>query len=112
MTFDPEGATAAAAEITVGLLFNPQRASRLVEYHARDAANPGLQDVIDAAISATWKAPRANGLQAETQAVTEMAVAEHLLALAANDEASPQARAIARERSDGVASMDRGNNCD
>ena len=48
VTFDPGGAAEAATEITLGLLFNPQRASRLVEYHARDAQNPGLQDVIEA----------------------------------------------------------------
>src|SRR5215467_13098042 len=45
VTFDPESAAEAASEITIGLLFNPQRASRLVEYHARDAQFPGLQDV-------------------------------------------------------------------
>ncbi|HVP54148.1 MAG TPA: zinc-dependent metalloprotease [Candidatus Eisenbacteria bacterium] len=96
VTFDPESAAEAATEITVGLLFNPQRASRLVEYHARDSQNPGLQEVIEATLAATWKAPRATGLQAETQRVTETAVSEHLLALAANSAASGEARAISR----------------
>jgi hypothetical protein len=96
VTFDPESAAEAASEITVGLLFNPQRASRLVEYHARDAQYPGLQDVIEATVSATWKAPRATGLQANTLAITETAVTEHLLALAASSDASKEARAIAR----------------
>jgi len=96
VTFDPSSATEAAAEITVGLLFNPQRASRLVEYHARDARNPSLQEVIEATVNATWKAPQLTGMQAETQAVTETVVAEHLLALAAGSEASAEARAIAR----------------
>jgi hypothetical protein len=96
VTFDPGSAAEAATEITTSLLFNPQRASRLVEYHARDAQYPGLQDVIEATINATWKAPRASGLQATTQAVTETAVSEHLLALAASDDASKEAKAIAR----------------
>jgi hypothetical protein len=39
LTFDPESAAEAAAEVTVSLLFNPQRASRLVEYHAHDTQN-------------------------------------------------------------------------
>ena len=96
VTFDPESAAEAASEITLGLLFNPQRASRLVEYHARDAENPSLQYVIEATITATWKAPRATGLQAATQAVTKTAVSEHLLALASSKEASTEAKAIAR----------------
>jgi hypothetical protein len=96
VAFDPESAAEAASEITIGLLFNPQRAARLVEYHARDAQYPGLQDVIEAAVNATWKAPRASGLQANTQAVTETAVSEHLLALAASNEASKETKAIAR----------------
>jgi hypothetical protein len=96
VTFDPSSAAEAAAEITTSLLFNPQRASRLVEYHARDAQYPGLQDVIEATINATWKTPRASGLQATTQAVTETAVSEHLLALAASTEASKEVKAIAR----------------
>jgi len=96
VTFDPGGAAEAAAEITLNLLFDPQRASRLVEYRARDAQNPSLQEVIEAIVDATWKGPRATGLQATTQGVTETAVSEHLLALAANSAASGEARAIAR----------------
>lgn len=96
LTFDPESAAEAASEITVSLLFNPERASRLVEYHARDAQNLGLEDVIEATVDATWKAPRASGLQAATQAVTETSVSEHLLGLAVSNEASREAKAIAR----------------
>jgi Met-zincin len=97
VTFDPGGAAEAAAEITLGLLFNPQRASRLVEYHARDAQNPGLRDVIEAAVTATWKAPQSKGLQGQAQRITETAVVEHLLGLAANSAASSEARAMARD---------------
>src|SRR5215467_14404417 len=53
VTFDPEGAAEAASAITLSLLFNPQRATRLVQYHARDAANPGLEQIIDAVVNAT-----------------------------------------------------------
>ncbi len=97
VTFDPNGAAEAATEITLGLLFNPQRASRLVEYHARDAQNPGLEEVIEAALTATWKAPQVKGLQGETQRITETALVEHLLGLAADNTASTEARAQARD---------------
>jgi len=96
LTFDPAGAAESAAGLTLTLLFDPQRASRLVEYHGRNAANPGLNQVIEAVFQATWKAPRATGLGAETQRITEVSAVEHLLALAANHSASPAARAQAR----------------
>ena len=98
LTFDPGAAAEAATEITVSLLFNPERASRLVEYHARDALNPSLTDVIQATVAATWKAPRDSGLQGEVQRITETSVSEHLLALAADKTASTEARAIARQQ--------------
>jgi Met-zincin/Domain of unknown function (DUF5117) len=96
LTFDPDGAAESAAGLTLTLLFDPERASRLVEYHARNAANPSLNQVIEAVFQATWKALPATGLAAETQRITEAATVEHLLALAANSSASPEARAQAR----------------
>lgn len=96
LTFDPNGAAEAAADLTLKLLFDPQRASRLVQYHARDASHPSLPQVFDAVFQATWKAPRVEGLGGEIQRTTEMSVLEHLLALAANHTASSEARALAR----------------
>jgi hypothetical protein len=96
LTFDPGAAAEAGASLTLNLLFNPERASRLEEYHARDAANPGLAQVIEAVMQATWKAPRAIGLGAETQRITEVSALEHLLGLAVNRSASPEVRAEAR----------------
>jgi hypothetical protein len=37
---------------TIEFLFNAERASRLVEFHARDARNPGLEEVLDAVLNA------------------------------------------------------------
>jgi len=96
LTFDPASAAESAAGLTLTLLFDAQRASRLVEYHARNAASPGLSQVIEAVFQATWKAPRATGLGAAIQRITEISAVEHLLALAANHSASPEARALAR----------------
>jgi len=96
LTFDPDGAAEAAAALTFKLLLDPERASRLVEYHARNNAGPSLTQVIEAVFQATWKAPRARGLQGEMQRIAEASALEHLLALAANQKASPEARALAR----------------
>jgi hypothetical protein len=96
LTFDPQGAVASAANLTASLLFDPERASRLVEYNSRDGSLPGLQDVVQATLQATWYAPRLTGQAAETQFTIEHAVLRSLLALAASEETSPEAQEIAK----------------
>lgn len=98
VTFDPEGAVEAAAGLTVSLLFDPARASRLVEYHARDASLPGLEEVIRQTLAATWDAPRQPGLVGLTQNTVDDLVLRGLLGLATNTKASPEARAEALEQ--------------
>lgn len=95
LTFDPEAAAASAANLALELLFEPTRASRLVEYQARQPDMPGLQEVIEATLKATWYAPRKTGLEALTQFTVEDAVLEHLLGLAASHNASAEAAARA-----------------
>jgi hypothetical protein len=95
LTFDPEGAVEAAAGLTASLLFEPARASRLVEYHSRNPKSPGLEEVIDQTLKATWEAPRQGGLTAQTQFAEESVILGHLLELSVAKEASPQARAEA-----------------
>lgn len=98
LTFDPVAAAEASADLTLGLLLNPERASRLLEYHARAGANPGLEEVIDALLAATWKAPAVTGLAGEVQLAAGTRVTEALLRLAADTAGAPGAAAVARER--------------
>ena len=95
LTFDPEGAVEAAADLTASLLFEPARASRLVEYHAIDPKTPGLDEVIDQTLQTTWESPRQSGLLGQTQYAVETVVLTHLMQLAVAKQASPQARAVA-----------------
>lgn len=95
LTFDPQGAVESSVNLTASLLFEPTRASRLVEYKLRDNALPGLDDVIDRTLKATWYAPRRQGMEAATQLTVEDVILRQLLALAASKSTSPEARAIA-----------------
>jgi hypothetical protein len=83
LTFDAQGPVEAAAGLTASLLFHPSRASRLVEYHARDAKELGLEEEIEGVLKATWKAPRLGGLEGQTQFTVDDIVLDHLLELAA-----------------------------
>jgi len=95
MTFDPLAAAETSAGMTVSLILHPERAARLVENHAREPKQPGLEEVINTLLSATWKSPQTSGTRGEIQKTVENAVLYHLMALAANQQAQPQSRAIA-----------------
>ena len=95
LTFDPEGAVEAAANLTASLLFEPTRASRLIEYHAIDTKEPSLSEVIDEVLQTTWEAPRQDGLAQQTQFAVDTVVLNHLMQLAVSKRASPMARAVA-----------------
>jgi hypothetical protein len=93
--FDALAPAEAAAEPTLEFLFNAERASRLVEFHSRDAKNPGLEEVLDAVLNATWKSSREPGYSGEISRVVDSVVLYDLMALVVSERASPQARAIA-----------------
>ena len=93
--FDALAPAEAAAQHTLQFLFNPERAARLVEFHARDKESPGLQEVLDAVLTATWKAPHGDGYSAQIANVVDDVALYDLMALEANEHASDEVRAIA-----------------
>jgi hypothetical protein len=101
LTFDPIAAAESAADLTLGVLFDPQRAARLVEYHAR-ANTPSLAEVIDAALDVNRLTGRARAshqaIEAEVQAAVYARTVEALLTLAADPKASVEVRAITYEK--------------
>ena len=98
LTFDPQGAVEASAGLTASLLFDPSRASRLVQYHAQDDKSPGLDEVIDQTIQTTWESPRQTGVLGQTQFSVETVLLKALMQLSVSKQASPQARAIAQAK--------------
>ena len=66
-----------------------------MQYHAEDPALPGLDEVMDHLLAATWKAEPALGLGGQVQRTVDSVVLYDLMALSANEKASPQSRATA-----------------
>ncbi len=95
LTFDPVAGAHAAADLTIGLILNRERAARLVEYHARDATYPGLEEVIETLIHATWNGAQKPGLQREVADVIRMVALEKLIGLAVDSRASVAVKSIA-----------------
>src|SRR6266705_2109466 len=94
--FDALAPAEAAAQHTLQFLFNPERAARLVEFHARNAENLGLEEILDAVLAATWKSAHGKGYTAEIARIIDRVALYDLMALSANEHASDEVRAIAR----------------
>ncbi|MGA8528946.1 MAG: zinc-dependent metalloprotease [Acidobacteriaceae bacterium] len=96
LTFDPVAAAESSADLTLALVFNPERANRLVEYHAEDSSEPSLTDVIDATLQSTGSPNSASGLALQVKYAVDDRILEALLALGANPECLPETRATIR----------------
>ncbi len=97
LTFDPVAAAESAADLTLTVLLDPARASRLIEYHMRVPASPSLRSVLEAVSSAVAARPEAgHSMSSEVERAVEFRALEAMLALAVNPAASSQARAIVR----------------
>jgi hypothetical protein len=94
VAFDPEAPVLAAADITLDGLFEGARATRLVEEHARDASIPGLDEVIEATVKATFGQPLLKGMLGASQMTIDGAVLDHLTVLSTAAGASPVAKAV------------------
>lgn len=95
--FDALSAAETAADLTFSLMLNPQRASRMVEYHGRNVSQPGLETLISKMLAATWYQQPKKGYLAEIQHVVNLNLLNHLMKLAISGAASPQANALAHQ---------------
>lgn len=94
--FDPVAAATTAADLTVSALLQPERAARALAAEARDPANLGLADVLDAVVGATWGTPAPPGAErAAIAAAIQSLVVHRVMDLAADPGASPAVRAEA-----------------
>jgi Met-zincin/Domain of unknown function (DUF5117) len=93
--FDSLAPAEAAAEIVLSLLLQPERAQRMIEYHARDASNPGFDELLNEVLATTWKAHSSAGYAGAIQRTVNAVVLNRLMSLAADEHASSQVRAVA-----------------
>ncbi len=97
LTFDPVAAAEAAADLTLNVLLDPARASRIVQYHMRQPPSSTSLRVLMESIS-TETARRIDGghtMSSEVERAVEFRGLEAMLSLAVNPRASSQVRAIA-----------------
>lgn len=88
--FDPIDAAATAADLTLANLLDPHRDARLVQYHAENAANPSLREVMDDLLDVAMK-------RGEVMRAVRALLVTRLSDLADNADAAPQVRAEASD---------------
>jgi hypothetical protein len=93
-TFDPLAPATVASDVTIGFLLQLDRAARMVGQHAVDPRLPGLEDVIDRLVAATWDAPTTTSYEAAVRRAEERVLVDRLMWLA-NSAPNSQVRAIA-----------------
>jgi hypothetical protein len=94
LTFDAVSPAASAANMTFQLLFDPQRAARLVEQHALDPSLPSLGQVLSTTATRVFAPRAADAYQQEIARAVQRSMVERLMDLAA-DAPMPQVRADA-----------------
>jgi Met-zincin len=95
-SFDPLGAATIAADLVLGALLDPNRAARMIDFHAQNAAHPDFKESLDAIIAAIWKTPAPqNAYHRAIQRSVQSLTAQRLMDLAGNENASPLVRAEA-----------------
>ncbi|HSM59174.1 MAG TPA: zinc-dependent metalloprotease, partial [Longimicrobiales bacterium] len=92
--FDAVTPAVVAARHTVGSLLTADRAARLVEQHALDASLPGLEDVLQGLLDASFGAPASGAYQEEVKRAVQDVVVERIEWLSANAD-MPRVRAAA-----------------
>ncbi len=102
LTFDPMGPPEAATNLTLRLLLNPERCTRLLNQKAQDNKMPGLTDLLTGLINSTFEPMRRNPGEARTMneaiyQLTSRRLLESLIALASDKETDGRVRAVVHE---------------
>ncbi|MFA5668885.1 MAG: zinc-dependent metalloprotease [Balneolaceae bacterium] len=93
-----------AADLSISLILNPQRANRLVEYGARKEG-PGLSEVIDRLLSKTINTRGGSDYYGSIQQTVNFVVAINLIKLHASNQANPVTKAVVYKKLTSISEM-------
>jgi hypothetical protein len=103
--FDAFGAVETASEMTLNLLLNPQRVSRLVAHKSLNKNQLGLVELIDELVAKTINKTHKDTYYQELQNVINIQVLEQLFYVAANKNQYQQVNAIVLFKLDEIKSI-------
>ena len=97
VSFDALSVAETAADMTLGLLLHPERASRLIQQKSLDKGQMGLKEVLGETIKQTFDLSHRDAYEEEVQNTINFRVLYHIMNLAAHDDVHPQVNAMANE---------------
>ena len=92
--FDELGTARTLSQMIVDMILQRERAARLVQFALRPGPQLSLAALIDTLVDATWRPTGAAPKAAALQRVTQRAVIDRLIQLAADSTAAPEVRSI------------------
>jgi hypothetical protein len=98
VSFDALSAAETAADMTLGLLLHPERASRLIQQTSLDPRQLGLQDVLEKTVEETIYKEERDSYLSEVQQIINYRVLFHIMNLAQHEKVHPQVNALAHEQ--------------
>ncbi len=98
VSFDALSAPETAADMTLGLLLHPERASRLIQQKALDPKNLGLEELLNELIENTMYKSLKDPYLNQVQQNINFRVLFHLMSLASHSSVHPQVNAIANQQ--------------
>jgi len=104
--FDPVNPASIAADVTIGFMLQADRAARMVAQNAVDQSLPGLGEVIDRLIRATFDQPTSGSYEQEVRRAEERVLVDRVMWLA-QGAPNAQVRAIASLKLDRIAARSR-----
>lgn len=94
VAFDYFGSVETASEMTLELLFHPERSARLIQHKSLDNSQLGLDEMIDIVFENSFKKNHKSTYYQELQNIVNAQVLNHLFYLASYENSYPQLRAI------------------
>ena len=93
--FSPQDGARAVSEIVVGGLLNPQRMQRLAVISRQEAQAPSPASVVSALVTTAFSDAAKTPAERDLAGVVQTEVADRLMILAANSDATAEVRAVA-----------------
>ncbi len=93
VTFDPLDAAEQASSMVFELILHPERLARLVEFHSRNKANPGIKEILDKISEAVFDGKDLNSFQSGIQMTVQHTYVMHLIKALQNGNNSALAQA-------------------
>lgn len=98
VSFDALAAAETAADLVLGLLLHPERASRLIQQKSLDPNHLGLEEVLSQLAGATILRGKRDSYTQAVQATINFRVLTHLMNLASSNEVHPRVNALAHHQ--------------